>query len=410
MNTYVLPNGLSIYCYQDTSKHSVSVNLIVKYGGVDSQFKVNGVPHQIVDGMAHLIEHYVLEQGAYGDLMKYFGEHYMKSNGMTSSDHTLFFFDAVTNVDKGLEKLIKGIHKVEFTHEKLENTKFAIRDEIRMRKDQKSRRIAEEGMKNIFHNIPYRNNLGSIEQLDSITVKDIKLCFESFYQPNNEFIVIAGNFDEQKMVKDIEKLYNSLNFSENIVEKIIIEEPSEIVNSKGFVSLPTGEPMYNLTFKIDLNHFITEEKLRLDFYFSYFLKMNFGSLSPLRKKIIEKEIIKDRLFFNRQNLSHFMIFTISAYTERFEELKRNILESIQYPTFDPDIFELSLKDTKLDFVLRPESLTDIVFPFVNNIVEYNYPYMDDIDYLKQFNFVDFCTMISNLNFDFYTETILMDQN
>lgn len=410
MNNYTLSNGLSIYCYNDPNKHSVSVNLVVKYGGFDSDFKVNGTDHHVVDGMAHLIEHYVLEESNYGNLMKYFGGCHMDSNGATYSDHTLFFFDAVTNVYEGLERLIKGIHNVEFTPEKLEETKFAIRDEIRMRKDQKSRRIMEESMKNIFHNIPYRNNLGTIEQLDSITVDDIKLCFESFYKPENEFVVIVGNFDEKKMIEQIEMLYQSLTFQTDKVEKIIIEEPDEIVNLRGEVSLPTGEPMYNLTFKINLNHLSNEERLRLDFYFSYFIKMNFGSLSPLRKKLIEKNIIRDRLMFSRQNLSHFMIFTIGGYTNQFDDLKSNILNCIQHPTFDQESFELCIKDTKLDFVLRPETSGGITYPFITNTVEYDYPYLDTMSYLNQFDFDDFCNIIGNLNFSFLTETILIDQN
>lgn len=410
MKKYTLENGLDIYFYQDSKKHSVSVNLVVKYGGTYSDFKVNNIKYHMQDGVAHLMEHYVLEQNNYGNIMRIFDKYHLDSNGITYANHTLFYFNGVKNIDEALEILINGIHHVDFTLEKLNEVKPAVYEEIRMKKDNKGRRLVETGLENIFNSITYRSGLGTLEQVESITKDDLELCYKSFYRPTNEFIVIAGNFDEIKMLEKIKKLYDNLSFSNDLVKLIKIKEKNDIKNKEGKIIFPTVDPIIEIVFKINLSKLTNKEKLRLDFYFSYFIRMNFSVISPLYKELFHQKIINDSLFTNRTYLYNYMIFSVGAYTSKFDEFKKYIMKTVEKPIFDEAIFNLEQKDSILDMILRKERLGSMVFPFIENIVQFNYQHLDTVNYIKKLNYDDFINLMSKLSFDDYTKTILIEQN
>lgn len=69
IKSYQLENGLTVYFYPDRTKHSVIVNLIVKFGGKDTDVIIDGEYYHLKNGMAHLLEHYTIEQNQYGNLI-----------------------------------------------------------------------------------------------------------------------------------------------------------------------------------------------------------------------------------------------------------------------------------------------------------------------------------------------------
>ena len=80
----VLENGLTIYLLNDNSKHTTIANLIVNFGGLDTEVMIEGKRYNIKNGAAHFLEHLVLESSSYGDLMNIFGQNAIRSNGLTS--------------------------------------------------------------------------------------------------------------------------------------------------------------------------------------------------------------------------------------------------------------------------------------------------------------------------------------
>lgn len=410
MKTYHLKNGLTLYFYPDKNKHSVLVNLIVPYGGMDSDFSVEKKDYHMPDGMAHFLEHYVLEEGNYGNLMNRFGAAFMIANGYTYSNRTHFFFDAVTEVESGLEWLILGIHSVPFISDKIEKTKHAIREEIRMGQDKKDRQIALAELENLFPNLPYRSIAGTISQIDSISVETAALCYRAFYHPQNEFLVVAGNFDEDWMLQKIESLYDTLSFSDFTTEKKKNWDLEVMGEKKSVIQMPTGTPITELAFKINLKRWTKKELLRLDFYIHYFFRMNFSKLSPLYQTLVTKGIIKDHLIYGKKSVADYMILTVGAYTEKADDFMEQVLKFLKDPIFDEEIFDLELKDTAIDLLLRPEKLSSIVFPFVANVIEFDSPYLDCLEDLKDFTFSDFTNRMRELSFDSYTVLFVEDVN
>ena len=75
-----LENGMKIYLYKDSTKHSTFVNFITKYGGFYNDFKIDDKEYNIPNGMAHFIEHLLIETSKYGNLIHVLGEKQMSTN------------------------------------------------------------------------------------------------------------------------------------------------------------------------------------------------------------------------------------------------------------------------------------------------------------------------------------------
>lgn len=408
MNFYELDNGLKLYFYPDYTKHSVMVNLIVKFGGIYSDYMIDGKHYHLVDGMAHLLEHYTIEQSKYGIIISELTKRFMKANGYTNRNRTVYYFDAVKYTDEGLNLLLKGIHSPVFTEERLSFTKNSIREEIRADQDSLNSRMNQIKMDQLFKKYSYRSTIGTIEQINNITIQDVENAFYSFYQPANEIIVVAGNFNEKEMLEKIKTLYQELNFVSHKVELEKLKEPKEVNKKEDTLYFPTARPIYELTFKVPVHHMSVEQKMKLDWYLPIFLDMNFGILSPVQQKLKNEKIIDHSIQNSFSIFEDYWLIQIGSYTEQKEVFKKEIFNVLKTPVVDKEIYDLSINESKMYVSLRPEQLNIIVPPFIENLIMFSYPYLDKVEYLDTFSFDEYLNMINQLDFSSFIETEVID--
>ncbi len=410
IKSYQLKNGLTVYFYPDHTKHSVIVNLIVKFGGKDTDVMIDGECCHLRDGMAHLLEHYTIEQNQYGNLISLLTKKFMYTNGVTDRYCTRYYFDAVKYIDEGLEILIKGIHQPIFSEQNLETTKHAIREEIRDTQDSIDRRINVLEMEQLFHNRSYRSTIGTLSDIDSTTIEEVERVYHTFYQPSNEIIVVAGNFKEKEMLEKITQLYDELSFCTHTMKRLLKEEPTTVANKKAVLNFPTAMPIYELSFKVPIGHFTQEQKMKLDWYMSIFFEMNFSTLSPIVKQLRDKKIIDKNCVLSSSFFDDYMIVKIGAFTKQKEKFLKEILKVLKNPRLDTEVYELSMREKKLQVSLRPENLYDVVEPFIDNLICFDYPFLDSVAYLDTFSFQEYQEIINQLDFLNYCMIEVIDKN
>ena len=83
-------------------------------------FIVDGVEYHFQDGVAHILEHYVVECNETGNFLKLLGEKQMNTNASTHLNMTDFYFETVEDVTFGIQTMLNGIYNVKFIDEKLE--------------------------------------------------------------------------------------------------------------------------------------------------------------------------------------------------------------------------------------------------------------------------------------------------
>ena len=407
IETIKLDNGLTIYFYYDKKRHSTFFQHVTLFGGKTKDFIMDGKEYHMQDGIAHILEHYVVEENANGNFLKILGEKQMSTNASTYYDMTRYYFEAVEDLEFGIKTMINGIYSPVFDKDRLEKIKKPILQEIRGRMGNKFYHSNQETLNNVFSKIKVRSIGGSLDEVENTTLDDIITCFEAFYQPKNQFIVVAGNFDKDSVLSLIKNIYNDLDIKTHTVEILDNAEVDEVVKDYGVVEFPTGEEYIEVSYKINLNKFDNKERLKLDFYLHYFFDMFFGMTSTLYKELVKDKIITTGLSCNDFTIDDYMLVSVGAYSSDSKELERRIKDTfLKLNDFNEEIFEIDKRDSILKIVLRSENLFDTIMPFVENIVKFNYPYLDTVKDIEVFNYDDFINTIKSLNFSNYTTTVI----
>lgn len=405
-----LNNGLKIYLLNDNSKHTTYINLIVNYGGIDYSFNVDEKKYILKDGMAHFIEHLVLESNIYGDLMENFGKMGIISNGLTSINRTQFYIDTVDHVYDGLKVLIKGIHNPIINDDIIEKIKKPILEEKRRSLDNKYSLLYNKSLNSILDNKKYNSILGELNDIENINKKDILLAFNAMYRPSNEIIVIGGRFDRDKIIETIKETYSMLKFDKNRVTKNKEKHRVGVNKKKNIIKTNLGIPRALVTIKLDTLNLEGLDKLSLDMYLAYFLRMNFGITSKLNKEMLDNNLISNGIIYSNFIVEGYHYIRIESDTKNTNKFINRILEYFNNKeyTFDEELYNLYKKNTIINLITRNDSIYDIVDPFIDNIVSFNYEGLDKISDVEESTFKEFKKSINNLDFSNYSITILKD--
>ncbi len=404
-----LDNGLTIYTYVDKRRHTNTFQFVTKYGGLYKDFKYKNKEYHMQDGIAHILEHYIVEENGHGNFLKQLGELQMNTNASTHGLMTRFYFTCLEKLEDGIKILLNGINNVSFDEDRLNHLKNPIYQEIRGRSDNKFYHLDIEESNNLFHNYKYRTIGGTLDEVEKTSIDDIKLCYEAFYKPNNQFIVISGNFDKDKIIKLIKDIYKNLSFNNNKVELLKVLEDDSIVKNKSTIYYPTPKDHASINYKINISNYTPEERLKLDFYLHCFYINFFGVTSTLYKEMVDKGIITGGIGSGHRKVYDYLIIGCATYTDKPNEFYKYIHKFFNnIDGYDKELFELTKKNTIINFILRDDNVLNVVMPFIDNIIEYDYPYMDKIEDIKEFNFEEYIEYIKRL--DFSNETFITIKN
>ena len=225
-NIRILEKGSTLICYRIPHIRSTSVGIWIKSGVITENKKNNGINH--------FIEHMLFkgsEKLTSKDIALKTDLLGGNINAYTTKEN-VFLYGKVLDDDfeEALDILIEMINNPKFREDEIEKEKKIIIDEIAMYND-----TPEELGYDVLSEILYPDStygmpiLGTKETVESFTKADIENYFKSFFNPSNFVISVAGNFDEEKLVKYLNK--NIISASEY---KTSLDYSSEHVINGGF--------------------------------------------------------------------------------------------------------------------------------------------------------------------------------
>ena len=403
LETVILENGLTLYLYPDKRRHSTFFQFNTFCGGTTKHFLCDGVEYSLPDGVAHILEHYIVECNQKGNFLTELGEMQMSTNASTSFYVTNYYFEAVEEVLFGIRTILEGVYHVSFEPEKLEKLKNPIYQEIRGKFDNKFYHAGRKRMENLFPNLDFRDVGGTLEEVESVTIEDLKILYDAFYQPKNQFIVIAGNFNSDDVLKEIKEFYQNLKLEEHETTLIPYHGDLSLLKEKDSFSFPSPMDYTEISFKIDVSKYSSEELLDYDFYLNSFYSSSFGPASPLYKRLVDEKIIIDSIHCSDFTMNHFLVITIGAYTNNVEVFQKCVLEEVNsLENLDSEIFEMDKNSSIVQLILRGENIFKMIFPFINNIVYFDYPYMDKVEDVQKLSYEEYVSKIKELDFSHYT--------
>lgn len=405
---HILPNGLKIFFYKDPNKHSTEFHLMINFGGINGDFVLDGKKYHLENGMAHLLEHLLLEHSQYGCLTTELDKMHMASNGCTNINTTRYYFDAVENLEKGIEMMIRGINEPVFTKQDLEETKPAIYEEIRISDDKKYKALFKLTCQQIFKKIPYINTIGTAFDVKNFNIDLVTKAYQAFYKPSNQMILVGGNFDEQKVLKQITDIYNMLPKNDHQVEIIRYDEPETVTKKYASQKFNTGQDLMAITYKFDISNLTPDQKLELDFYLICLGEMNISVTSPLHKKLINDVV--GGLSFSDLVFQDTLTFAIEAFVKNEKEFIDKVTEQFNNPILDEELFTLYQIESKVHIATRLEKIDKILYPLITNLTVYKCFTIDTVEQIDSYSFENFKKMINQLNFNNYVITKIEKQS
>ena len=194
-DTFTLPNGLRVLVHTDRKAPVVAVSV---WYGVGSKNEPKGKT-----GFAHLFEHLMFNgsehaPGDYFEPLQQVGA--TDLNGTTWFDRTNYFetvpvgaLDRVLMLESDRMGYLLGA----VTQDKLDNQRSVVQNEKRQGDNQPYGLVEYEEYENLYPSgHPYHHStIGSMADLNSATLDDVKGWFRDHYAPNNAVLVVAGDID-----------------------------------------------------------------------------------------------------------------------------------------------------------------------------------------------------------------------
>jgi predicted Zn-dependent peptidase len=211
LESYTLPNGLTVILAPDHSAQVVAVDV---WYNVGSRNEVKGRT-----GFAHLFEH-MMFQGS-ENVKK--AEHFTlveraggSVNGSTAEDRTNYFQVLPSNrLNLGLWLEADRMRSLAVTDSNFTNQREAVKEERRLRVDNQPYAGAIfEGMYALADStgcFPYSHSIiGSMADLNAARTADVKAFFDLYYAPNNATLVVVGDFQPAEAKQLIQDYFGAI--------------------------------------------------------------------------------------------------------------------------------------------------------------------------------------------------------
>ena len=243
-----LENGLSVYIMEKSDFDSVYASFGTKYGSINTKFSRNGGPEiEVPAGIAHFLEHKLFESED-GDAFSRFAKTGAYCNAYTSFDKTCYIFSCTNNFEANMDILLDFVQSPYFTAETVAKEQGIIGQEIRMYEDNPGWRVFFNLLTAMYENHPVKIDIaGTIDSIAKIDDKLLYECYNTFYNPNNMFICVAGNVNTEALLKQIK---NGMKKTELVtVKSATFSESKAVKNHYTEQSLEVAKPLFCIGFK-----------------------------------------------------------------------------------------------------------------------------------------------------------------
>jgi len=149
-------------------------------------------------------------------------------NAYTSTDVTVFHENfASDRLDTSLELESDRMHNLVLLDKEFMPEKKVVMEERRWRLDDNPVQLTiEEMMAAAFHSHPYHSPvIGWMEDLQNLTIDDVKDWYRQHYAPNRAFIVIAGDVEPEKYIQKVRKYFEDIPAIPYKAKPRIVEPP-----------------------------------------------------------------------------------------------------------------------------------------------------------------------------------------
>lgn len=366
---YETKSGLKVYMWVNEKINSMYASLTVKYGSIHTKFKVGKKVYEVPNGIAHFLEHIKFNESedvtAHDNFYKIGGD----SNAFTTFTHTSYLVFATKNKKENLQELLKFVYNPYFTKKTVSKEKGIIIEESNMGVDNPDNMMFYKAMKNTFKKSKFRNLIvGTPEEIESITLEDVKLVFDTFYHPKNMFLTITGNFNPYEMASLVSDFLEKQDFKEYTNPLVINEcEPRKVVKKYYTEELNITYPCVRINLKMEKSRFKDYTYIETRILFNLIFNMNIGLTSDFQDELIEKGIIQNLRFACDFYEDYFLvsIVAVTNFKDEYIERIKDKLANLSVSSID---FKRKINSAIASLILDYEDVENVSFKIQDEIL------------------------------------------
>jgi zinc protease len=233
---YRLANGLRVMLFPDPSKASLTTNIIYMVGSRHENYGETG--------MAHLLEHLLFKPSAnFGvkkgtktpvEVLNAIGGQF---NGTTWYDRTNYFATFPANDDNLRQMLALEADRMvnaAIDQNDLWNTKTnkgemtVVRNEFEMGESDPIGVTTEriQAVAYDWHNYG-KSTIGARSDIEQVNIPRLRAFYKNYYQPDNAALMVAGRFDEAKVLKQVNELFGRIPKPSRVLQPTYTAEPTQ---------------------------------------------------------------------------------------------------------------------------------------------------------------------------------------
>ena len=245
-----LQNGLTVVLSPDHSTPIVHVELWYHVGSKDEKTGRSG--------FAHLFEHMMfkgsrnVEPEEHASMLASIGG---QSNAYTNDDATVFW-QTLPSQHLPLVLWMEADRMATLRIDKatFENEREVVKEERRLRVDNQPFGRLSEILYDTFYTVsPYKHTtIGSMKDLDSASVEDVRDFHRSFYIPGNATMAIVGDFDMAQAKELVTKYFARVPKSDRVIPREYAREKPSVAERRIIVNenwpLPAVIVVYPITY------------------------------------------------------------------------------------------------------------------------------------------------------------------
>ena len=397
-----LENGLEVYLLPKIGFEKTYGLFSTRFGSIDTTFVPLGQKEMIKveDGIAHFLEHKMFEQESGIDPFSFYSQSGCYVNASTGFESTRYICSGNTKFRENLDYLLNFVNSPYFTDENVEKEKGIIIEEVNMYKDMVDSAIDDTTRKCIFQKDHHKYDIGGeVDEVKSITKEDLYSCYDNFYQPNNMFILIVGNFSVETALDVIRERVENRENKYKVLPKIKKEkEPYAVAKKCEVVKFNIDVSKLTYSFKMKKKDFNIQDDYILDLYLAILLKILFGSTSIFSEKAKMRDLYSE-FYYNFDSTDDYLILNFYGESKKQNELLSFIKETLfnRENIINEDDFIRSKKVMIANKIKASCYIDAVGDSLYEDLINYNKIITNKVDLIRQLKYENLLKVSNNLD-------------
>ena len=395
-----LDNGLEVYLYPTNKTKNFYITISVKYGARITKYKIGEDKVDIIPGSAHFLEHKVMALSENKEISKRINNLGSLANAWTNYRGTNYNIFGSINLKENLILLLDIFYNTNINEKCVNEEKGIIGEEIDMYKDQINSLMSSHLLSNLFHTSYIKNTvIGERSDIEKITAKGLNRIYKDYYVPNNTFIIVTGDFDQDDIMNEIKNYISKLKLKKKELPKLIKSKEKDTVSiAYEEVDKKTEEPRVGYAVKIPKKVFGYKDDTLLRYYISMILSSNFSATSPLFEKYKNENIIID-MNAGVNVVDDYVILTVKALCNDSNIFLDNISKDIKKLTLEEDMFERKKKLFLKSYILDFDNIEDVEYNICTSLLYDGKVNYNEYSYINNMSFKEAKRILGLFNFD-----------